>query len=87
MVDQPTPIEIPIESLSSEALHEIVHSFIAREGTDYGEVEASVEQKVADLLRQLERGEIRLMFDPSSESVTFINSRGRSRPPGSPAQV
>lgn len=66
------PVEIPISSLNPELLNEIILSFIAREGTDYGAVEASVERKVADVRRQLDRGEIKLIFDPSDESITFV---------------
>jgi uncharacterized protein YheU (UPF0270 family) len=68
----PPPVEIPVDSLSPELLNEIILSFIEREGTDYGAVEATVERKIADVRRQLDRGEIKLMFEPETESVTFI---------------
>lgn len=74
--DQIPPIEIPLASLSEEALEEIIKSFIEREGTDYGAVEASVEKKVADIRRQLEKKEILLYFDPNTESVTFRRKNG-----------
>jgi len=66
------PVEIPPASLEPELLTEIIRSFIEREGTDYGAVEATLEKKVADIRRQLDRGEIKLLFDPNSESVTFV---------------
>lgn len=66
------PIEIPLAAVPEDTLSEIILSFIQREGTDYGWVEASLEKKIADVRRQLQRGEILLIFDPSTESVTFV---------------
>jgi uncharacterized protein len=73
--EQQPPVEIPISSIRPEVLGEIILAFIAREGTDYGLVEASLESKIADIRRQLDRGEIKLMFDPATESVTFVTKR------------
>jgi uncharacterized protein YheU (UPF0270 family) len=70
--EKPSPIEIPVSAISAELLDEIILSFIAREGTDYGAVEASLEKKVGDIRRQLDKGEIKLIFDPETESVTFV---------------
>jgi uncharacterized protein len=69
------PIIIPHTELSAEALRSVVESFVLREGTDYGEREISLDQKVAQVLRQLERGEARIIFDPELESVDIVVSR------------
>ena len=65
-------VEIPHRDLSAEALRGVVESFVLREGTDYGEREVSLEQKIAQVIRQLERGEARLIFDPNSETVDIV---------------
>lgn len=70
------PVEIPPEALPPEILRRVAEHFVLREGTDYGAVEASFERKVADVLRQIERGEARILFDPSTESVTLVPARG-----------
>jgi len=44
---------------------------VLREGTDYGEREHSLEQKVAQVRGQLERGLARILFDPETETVTL----------------
>ena len=64
-------ILIPHGELSAEALHGVIESFVLREGTDYGEREFSLEQKVAQVRAQLERGRARIVFDPESNSVTI----------------
>jgi uncharacterized protein len=45
---------------------------VLREGTDYGEREYSLEQKVAQVRAQLERGQARILFDPESNTVTLV---------------
>jgi uncharacterized protein len=49
-----------------------VESFVLREGTDYGEREVRLEEKVAQVLRQLERGEAHIVFDPQTQSVNIV---------------
>ena len=72
MTEDTEEVEIPIEDLSSEALRGVVESFVNREGTDYGEVERTLEEKVADVMGQLEAGQARLVFDPESESIQIV---------------
>lgn len=45
---------IPWQSLQPETLRNVLDSFILREGTDYGEVELSLEQKRKRLMALLE---------------------------------
>ncbi len=68
------PIIIPHRDLSADALRGVMESFVLREGTDYGEREVSLDQKVAQVLRQLERGEARIVFDPALESIDIVVS-------------
>ena len=51
-----------------------------REGTDYGEREASLDQKVAQVLRQLERGEAQIIFDATLQSVDIVVSKPAKQP-------
>jgi uncharacterized protein YheU (UPF0270 family) len=65
------PIEISSDSLSAEALRRLVEEFVTRDGTDYGAVEASLEEKVRQVLAQIEAGEVRIVFDPETESANL----------------
>ena len=80
--DAPAPLEIPPEALSSEALRGVIESFVLREGTEYGAREYSLEEKCAQVLAQLKRGEARILYDPHTETVTLEPSarRARARP-------
>lgn len=62
---------IPPEQLSQDALQGVLEEFIGREGTDYGEQELSLEEKVALLRPQVARGEVVIVYDEFLESLTL----------------
>jgi hypothetical protein len=68
-------VVVPLADLSEDVLRGVIESFVLREGTDYGDVERTHEEKVADVRRQLERGEARIEFDPRSESIDLVRVR------------
>ena len=72
--DQELPVAVPHAELSPEALRGVVESFVLREGTDYGERDVPFETKVTEVIRQLERGEARIMFDPVTQSVQIVTA-------------
>lgn len=65
-------VVVPYDELSPDALRGVLESFVLREGTEYGEREISLEQKVADVMRQLERGEAQIIFNAALQSVDII---------------
>jgi len=68
----PEPVLVPYTELSPHLLHAVIESFVLREGTDYGEKEISLADKVARVVAQLEKGAARIVFDPESDSVTIV---------------
>jgi uncharacterized protein YheU (UPF0270 family) len=69
---------IPQSALSLEALLGVIKEFVTREGTEYGAEEVSLETKIKQVQRQLDRGDIVIVFDQESESVDLV-SRGSQR--------
>jgi uncharacterized protein YheU (UPF0270 family) len=67
----PEPVQIPASRLSPEALDGLIEEFVTRDGTDFGEREHTVEQKKSAVARQLERGEVVILFDPESETCNI----------------
>ncbi|KOY62206.1 YheU family protein [Photorhabdus heterorhabditis] len=63
---------IPWQQLEPETLLNLIESFVLREGTDYGEHEKSLEQKVTDIRRQLERGDVMLVWSELHESINIM---------------
>jgi uncharacterized protein len=68
----PEPVEIPHTALAADVLRRVIESFVLREGTEYGARDVSLEAKVADVTRQLERGEARILFDPTSITLDIV---------------
>lgn len=69
------PVVVPHTELSNDLLRSVIESFVLREGTDYGEREFSLNEKVARVIRELERGDARILFDPETESVNIARVR------------
>ena len=66
---------VPWQRLDATLLKSVIESFINREGTDYGQIEVSLEEKVTQVRGQLERHEAFIAFDGESESVTSITAQ------------
>ncbi|WP_428820694.1 YheU family protein [Microbulbifer sp. MCCC 1A16149] len=65
---------IPHRQIDPEALQNLLEEYATRDGTDYGEREVSLEDKVASLRRQLENKTVVIWFEPGEESVNLILS-------------
>ncbi|MEB7280415.1 YheU family protein [Enterobacter asburiae] len=63
---------IPWQDLAPETLDNLIESFVLREGTDYGEQERSLEQKVNDVMRQLKSGDVVLVWSELHETVNIM---------------
>jgi len=63
---------IPWQDLAPETLDNLIESFVLREGTDYGEQERTLEQKVADVKRQLQNGEVLIVWSELHETVNVM---------------
>jgi uncharacterized protein YheU (UPF0270 family) len=68
------PVEVPAESLNEETVLKLIDSFIFREGTDYGNIEASLETKRQQILKMLGKNKIKIVFDPNTESATIMTA-------------
>ena len=69
--DEPSePVEIPLEALDAATLHRVAEEIVTRDGTDYGAVEKTLEEKVERLLRELQSGRAALWFDPETGTTS-----------------
>lgn len=67
-----TGIEIPHARLARDVVRRLAEEFVTREGTDYGQVERTLEQKVTALIACIERGEARILYDCDSETTNVV---------------
>ena len=65
-------VQVPLNRLSEDVLQALLEEFASRDGTDYGAVELTLEQKAGNLRRQLEREEVAILFDTESEQWDLV---------------
>jgi uncharacterized protein len=63
---------VPYTELAGDTLRAVIEAFVLREGTDYGAREFDLEEKVAHVRSQLERGIAQIVYDPESESIDIV---------------
>ena len=66
-------MQIPHRQLSPESLQGLIEEFVTRDGTDYGDAEITLEQKTQQVLRQLDKGDIVILFDAETESCNIVH--------------
>ena len=64
-------VEVPHVHLTPEALRSLVEEFVTRDGTDYGRVEKTLDEKVAAVMRQLDRGEVAILYDGENQTTSI----------------
>ncbi len=69
-----TALKIPYDQLSPEALQSVIEEFVTRDGTDYGEIEVSLETKITQVLDQVKAGKAVIVFDQKTETCTILKS-------------
>lgn len=63
---------IPVNKLSAKALQGVIGEFISRNGTDYGEIEASQETNFKQVKSKLKDGSAVLVFDDETETTNIF---------------
>ncbi len=65
---------IPHQELSPDALHALVEEFVTRSGTDYGNCETPLREKVQQVVQQLEKGEAVIVYDTTLETCNITTA-------------
>lgn len=68
-------IEVPFQQISPEALQRMIQEFVTRDGADWGEAGCSLEDKVRQVQRQLQAGQVRVVFDLRSQTANIVPCR------------
>jgi len=69
-------MDIPWQSLKAETLCAVIKEFVTRDGTDYGQSEASFDTKITDVYRLLKDKKARVVFDVESETCDIREVKG-----------
>lgn len=65
-------MHIPWQQLEAATLDALLEAFVLREGTDYGEDEKSLAEKVEDVRQQLRAGTAVLVWSELHETVNIM---------------
>lgn len=60
---------VPWQQIAPDTLDNLIREFVLREGTDYGDVEVSLQDKIDQIRAQLESGEAVVVFSELHETV------------------
>ncbi|NCP65141.1 MAG: YheU family protein [Paraglaciecola sp.] len=63
---------IPYEQLNETTLYNLIESFVLQEGTEYGEQDVSLADKVAQVITQLQSGESLVVYSELHETVNIV---------------
>lgn len=66
---------IPWQQLDATTLDNLIEYYVLREGTDYGEQEISLQDKVAQVRQQLKDGDIVLVYSELHETVNLMSKQ------------
>ena len=65
-------IEIPFEQIGPDTLLNMLREFVTREWADLGDSDCTLDDKVAQVLRQLEAHTARVVYDVTTETWNIV---------------
>lgn len=68
-------MRVPPQAIPAETLQNLIEEFVTRDGTDYGEREISLSERVTQVERLLAQGEMAIWFDEATETVSLLTRR------------
>lgn len=66
---------IPYTELPPDTLQNLLEYYVLREGTDYGDQEVSLKQKVEQVRSQLQSGDILIVYSELHQTVNLITKQ------------
>lgn len=66
---------IPFQQISPDALHNLIEYYVLREGTDYGDTEIPLTTKVQAVMRQLQSGEVVIVYSELHENINLMTKQ------------
>ena len=63
---------IPYQQIAADTLHNLIEYYVLREGTDYGDSEVPLARKVEQVMQQLQRDEVVIVYSELHESINLM---------------
>lgn len=72
-------MEVPYQEIAASTLRALIEEFVSRDGTDYGQVELSLEEKVAQVKHLLQQDKAVIWFDDATETISIFHRDDMAR--------
>lgn len=66
-------MEVPYQHIAIETLDALIEEFVSRDGTDYGAIELTLEQKLEQVKCLLKQDKAVIWFDDATETISIFH--------------
>lgn len=75
--DQPAEdgVEVPMERIDPETLRSLISEFVTREWAEMGDSRYTLEDKIRQVLQQLQEKKAKVVYDLNSNTANIVVSR------------
>ena len=71
-------VVVPVDHINHETLRKMVEEFVTREWSDLSDADCTFENKIEQVIQQLNENKIHVVFDLTSETCNIVpNTRKR----------
>ena len=68
-------VDVPYDRIDPETLRKMIQEFVSRDGADWDDPGCSLDDKVAQVLRQLRTKQIKVVVDLTSQTANLVSCR------------
>lgn len=68
-------IDVPYQQIEPETLRRMIQEFVSRDGADWGEAGCALDEKVEQVLLQLQHKKVKVVFDLRSQTANIVACR------------
>lgn len=68
-------VDVPLDRINPETLRKMVEEFVTREWSDLSDADCTFEDKIGQVVQQLNDNKIKVVFDLTSETCNIIPCR------------
>lgn len=66
-------VDVPYDQIDPETLRNMIQEFVTRDGSDWGDPGGALEDKIAQVLKQLKNKQVKVVFDLKSETANIVS--------------
>ena len=66
-------VDVPYDQIDPETLRNMIQEFVTRDGSDWGDPGGTLEDKIAQVLKQLKNKQVKVVFDLKSETANIVS--------------